>query len=717
MALRGDEEIDSLLSIMGGCDSLTAEVSHAATSTHNKDAEKKKKRAKKRKHLDGEEGEKDRSNQNQDSFAASRLGQNCFRWPQSNKGHRHLALGPGLAHDCKGYIMSHSNEDAATRSWYGSLPCDNCGASSSAHELYITLDPQQCEEAEAKAIMSLASIIVAARNARCLMGEYYVISAESTSKDQGLLVPAVNSIQCSSEIISRQLDLFTGRVLSQLKKITETVHPKNSSVAKKSFSCIPSDDLILLKEKAASMVKSIAEYKSAIITPSPAINMTSHKIDAMAMCDVVYYRSYYSTITLFGDTIKCKKGVFVKALIPHPPTFFSCPGLAWDALESGRKAFSIFLGSSKVCDNHDGTSNERHFKTYAAPLDATTRNLLLDSWSLKSHLDGNCVAVGDINPLLQLWQSRFLESLRHVWATGYSLAVSPLALQASPPLPKNDTNNQYENLLQCNETISISSAVSIWRDSIRDYPAHFYAYACPTERSLDVISNHLKLLAENDCAVEAGAGTGYWSALINSFSPKTLPTDRNQTEHIPLVLPYDIAPPSGTSPNEYHGLIPTFTEVKIEDSLEKPRMGTSQQADSTQASTLMLCYPPPASDMALASLSNHIQNEDATYLTIWKRKNPQQNRVPDIHSPAFGFCSSQPCGNFARKRCRFARCLQYCSPSCFQKHASSRRAYLAIHMVHLPFDVDINFNSYDHFINLQTITVTKKRKDKRKKGS
>lgn len=765
MALRGDEEIDSLLSIMGECYQSTAEASHVGHPTHSKDTEKKKKkRQKKRSRLEDHRHEKDRSNQNRNSFAASRLGQNCFRWPQSNKGHRHLALGCGLAHDCKGYAMSQSNEDSVTNSFYGSTPCDNCGSTSSAHELCITLDPQQGKESETKTIMSLASIIVAARNARCVIGEYFVILPTPTSNNHELLQPAVNSIQCNGDIISRRLDCFTGRVLSELKKITDEsteplriggTHPKKSSVAKRSFSGNSYEDLLLLKEKAASMAKSVAEYKSAIITRSSAVNMASHKMDAMAASDIVYYRSYYSALTLFGDIIKVDNDVFLEALIPHPPTYFSCPGLAWDALESGRKAFGIFLGSSNLCDYHAATSNEQHYKKYAAPLDAFTRNLLLESWGLKSRLNGNCLALGDRNPLLQFWQSRFLETLRHVWATGYSLAVSPQMLQASLSRPKSDTNNKHENQLKCNETISISSAVSTWRDSIRDYPANFYAYACPTERSLSVISNHLTLQAQNGFAVEAGAGTGYWSALINSFSPSKLLAEENQVEHIHLVIPYDIAPPSGTTPNEYHGRIPTFTHIKLEDSLEQPRLDISHQSASTETSTLLLCYPPPASNMATASLSNHMQNEgehlihigewqgltgnamfedllsrnfscqlceplpfwgtDASYLTIWKRKSKQQNTASEFFSPAFGYCSSQPCCNLAKKRCRFARCLQYCSLSCFQQHASSRRAYLAIHMVQLPFDGGIHFDRYDHFIDLLPKTVPKQRKKTRKK--
>jgi hypothetical protein len=334
-----------------------------------------------------------------------------------------------------------------------------------------------------------------------------------------------------------------------------------------------------------------------------------------------------------------------------------------------------------------------------------------------------------------------MESLRHLWATGYSLAIAPLALQANISTSKNDTNSKESNQLEQNETIALSSSVSIWRDSIRDYPANFYAYACPTDRSLDVILSHLKSLPKNSVAVEAGAGTGYWSALINSVS---------DSKSLSPVVPYDIAPPSELSSNDYHGLIPTFTEVKRADSLEQ----TGGNSSDRSTPTLILCYPPPASNMALKALSTHIQNggqtlmhvgewqgltgndsfeqlltqnfycnesellpcwgTDATYLTIWKRK--MQQSVPEFFSPAFGYCSSQPCSNLAKRRCKFARCLQYCSLSCFQKDYASRRAYLAMHLMQLSVNSDVDFDCEDHFIEIQSGEgVTKKRKKTWKK--
>ena len=565
--------------------------------------------------------------------------------------------------------------------------------------------------------------IVAARNARCVLGEYYISSA---SKNNVSLLPPTNSVHSTSSVISRRLDLFSGRVLVELRKL-ETKH--------RMFNIPTQDNLMYLKQKTQTMINAITSYKKVLTISCSDIEVMDYRLKAIACCDMLYYRCYYTSITFCNSPSGADKNVDLMPLIPHPSTYFSCSGLAWDARDSGSKALAIFLGES-----NEGRDNSSHnFTKYAAPLDESTRSMIMDTWGLKSRLNYKSSATVANNPLLILWQSRFLETVRHVWATGYANAISARLLDTRS-FQLNTTSGKasyktggigiFGNVnigipdFPRNETLSVSEAVSCWKDSNRDYPANFYAYACPTKSSIMKISNLLKLQPNNKNAIEAGAGTGYWSALINSSGN--------------TVLPYDISPPSQSTQNSYHGNTPTFTYVKSASIFQESSITTLHES----AATLLLCYPPPQAEMASTALSKHIEyggqnviyigewqgltadaefeelltqhfyclssellptwGTDATYLTIWERKDVKKPGCPgrDLFSPSFGYCSSQPCSNTAQRRCKFARCLQYCSEVCFQKHDSSRRACLALHMVQLPLESDFLFDSDAHFVDL-----------------
>ena len=244
--------------------------------------------------------------------------------------------------------------------------------------------------------------------------------------------------------------------------------------------------------------------------------------------------------------------------------------------------------------------------------------------------------------------------------------------------------------------------------------------------------------------LEAGAGTGYWSALLNA--------KLHGIKKEPVVA-YDLTPPSSNNgkvveSNEYHGNIPTFLRVHQADTLSQ---ALSSSAITSGASTaLLLCYPPPASDMAYNALSAHISkggrivvhvgewqgltgsNEfeallkkefscqetdvvplpswgtDATYLTIWSRKvsgDEDGGASATLFSPAIGFCSVEQCSSAARKRCRYARSLQYCSRDCYQKHSTQRKAILALHMVHTISGDELKYENDGHFMDLKQISI------------
>ena len=259
--------------------------------------------------------------------------------------------------------------------------------------------------------------------------------------------------------------------------------------------------------------------------------------------------------------------------------------------------------------------------------------------------------------------------------------------------------------------------------------------------------------------MEAGAGTGYWSALLNA--------ELNGIKKEPVVA-YDLTPPSSNNgkiveSNEYHGNIPTFMRVHQADTLSQAL--SSSAITSGTSTALLLCYPPPATDMAFNALSVHISKggrivmhigewqgltgsdefeallkqefncqevvplpswgTDSTHLTIWSKKMSGEEQDGDasdeIFSPAMGFCSVEQCSNAATKRCRYARSLQYCSMDCYQKHSAQRKSFLSLHMVHTISGDELKYQNDGHFMDLKQILTKresrprKKRKKKRRR--
>ncbi len=701
-ALTGDDEIDLLLSQMGGGDEAAAIPPVSASTTSKKEKErpakrkKKKKQKRKRDTSDGVEGVAI-------SFADTRLTQNPFEWPCC-----HLVLGSALAHDCNQFTCDNDANPAS---------CKNCGKSAATHELRISCpDTKKDNDDDLFSVISIASMIVACRNARCLMAEYYPIESDKHFRH---FLPPMNSIASDSKLIMNKLDYNIGNVLAKVKKMESNVS---------SSAPISSSDVELLREKVSELVKTTIAYKETIkaarsastnATKATGLALIEARLAAMAACDEVYYRCYYASF-FFGSANQAD----LISLVPHPPTYFTCPGLAWDAKDSGTCSLEVFLG-----EMNDGRSSD----SFAAPLDDATRELLLNIWCLQERLPSSKAPLGQSNPLLTLWQSRFLESLRHIWTTHYAFVKSPYALKAALNLKHCD---DHSDPLIRHETYGLSPEAETWRGSIRDYPANFYGYAVATQQALEAIS---KALGNEECIVEAGAGTGYLSAQLASHFKK----DRSGT-----VFPYDITPPRQANAvaeeqsNEYHGQVPTFIDVHQAQSFEQAKsMLTSTGANSS----LLLCYPPPASEMAAVALSQCIVNgcrtvihvgewqgmtgnaafesmlqdnficeekdiiqlplwgTDATYLTIWRKKSVNESSRQTF-SPAIGYCSAAQCSNFARRRCRFARCLQYCSADCFRAHVSTRKAILAVLMLHLSPSNDLDFEHVNHFVPLSWLT-------------
>lgn len=729
MALHGDNDIDDLLASWGGEEATTASKSVTNQSLSESPEEKKKLKKKHKKK------KRERSKRNNTiSFAETRLSQNCFRWP-SIDGKHFLYLGSGLVLDCKGYTCNDQSS-------YGASICQSCGKSSATHELCISSssilgdnDDDIMKKCHPLSILSVANIIVSSRNIRCLISEHY-----PEVKQKNDLLPPLNSIAVSPQAISNALDAHIGRILITLKRMQkEILKPSNKhqyrDIQKEfktlgSVASISRSDVEILQERTTILISCMQEYKKAItstdVNTTSSINILEKRLSAIISCDAIYYRCYYSAIISPCATDRDVNGNIMASIIPHPPTYFSCPGLSWD-VNSGLESLRIFLGESS------------NYEDLAAPLDESTKQMILKSWGLEDRLLSNSTTTDRdeaiSNPLLTLWQSRFLETIRHVWCTRYS------KLQSTKVLGTTNTTIQVKtdvDVLKIHDTMAISPEVSLWRDSVREYPANFYAYASPTDQALQVISKLMESL-EVEQIVEQGAGTGYWSSLLNAkLSQKKLETGYEA---------YDISPPSPTegsdttiaSSNEYHGNIPTFMHVQKADAHNSTRTSSPKTA-------LLLCYPPPDSDMAYGALTAHINKgghivihigewkgltgntlfeellkkqfycdkkdvvqlpiwgTDATYLTIW-RKIVGEN---SCSTSAIGYCSSENCSNEAKRRCRYARCLQYCSLECYQSHSSRRRALLALHMICVGQEELLNCEDDNHFLDMSDICAVKR---------
>ena len=822
MALRGDDEIDSLLDMMGGGSTGQAPTITPGNRNTSDDAPAPKKlKSDGQQQGSREKSKKKVKKKKKKSFADARLSQNHFEWPTC-KGKRWLYLGGGLLNNCKEYICEDDKS-------YGSSKCQSCGLSAATHTLHLSRScwaegiDDSVRDLYPPSIVSLAQTVVATRNVRCLIGEYYAESnllggsPRDCSKDD--LFPALNSNPFSCEKIASNLDIWVGTALSCTKTMMAVLSKLNRSQSKVPgiqegyrrvlISSVSTSDAQLVQDKVSAMVNTVQEYKTTIEANFSAkgvkeLTLVEKRLVALASCDAIYYRCYYAAAVACGSTSGTN---VISAMIPHPPTYFSCPGLAWDINNAGVESLRVFLGES----NH-----VKYDEKTAAPLlwtdtqrgpygpfrendgcidENATKHMLLESLGL-----GDCLCSSSTrsdsfdkevpNPLLALWQSRFLENIRHLWTTKYSKEMAFREIRKSDMQWKTNNgaqvannNNQEESLLKLHETLVLSPAVARWRDSIRDYPANFYAYAAPTSEALKAISDCCQS-GGIEQIIEAGAGTGYWSSQILSHFHKQYGKCGREASAVPLVAPYDVAPPSkdnsrASVSNEYHGNIPTFMAVQEAESLSKA-LPTPSQSNSKVA--LLLCYPPPGCDMAHKTLTTHIKcggravihvgewqgltgdanfealltehfycNEDdvlqlpmwgtdATYLTIWRRKDGEYDSEDEdlSHSPAIGFCSMEGCtrrpdhnrGGLGFKRCKYARCLQYCTQSCYEEHWPWRRAMLALHMIQVDsleerfHQDDFWYHSDAHFVKIEEITPStekpsaverpkKKRKKKR----
>jgi hypothetical protein len=113
-----------------------------------------------------------------------------------------------------------------------------------------------------------------------------------------------------------------------------------------------------------------------------------------------------------------------------------------------------------------------------------------------------------------------------------------------------------------------------------------YTWAIPDPETVRFVSGHL-----GTCAIEIGAGSGYWAWLL--------------AQHGIDILAYDTAPPNSVSTNEWHSPWDADTGTflhQLRETFYPVELGGPEQAAQHAERTLFLCWPPYKKDMALQCL-------------------------------------------------------------------------------------------------------------------
>ncbi len=397
-------------------------------------------------------------------------------------------------------------------------------------------------------------------------------------------------------------------------------------------------------------------------------------------CDGAYFRMYYlqncGFVTIPSEV----------AFLPHPTTYFGSQNLTWNVAakdyiaelaESMKKSSSVLIS--------DDRWNEL-MKGLGANLSSTNNEL---------------------DSLSYLHQNRLSESIFIFHKSGW--IDSDVAKEKTMQSLKYSANPvDDEDAFYLKHETPASLIVKEWRDSCRDLLCNLYAYATLSPDHIKGIKTTLQHASITN-VIEMGAGTGYVAHLLREAGL--------------TVSAYDVAPtkptkdqPNNTSSNEYHGSSPPFCNVSSAES--KTLKSIIRKRDSKKTA-LLLCYPPPRSDMALEAakafikrggktiiyigefngltgsspFENKLQHwfelkyrasclhwgTDAAEVTIWSMSDGASASFMDLRSEILVPCSQ--CKQSAVSRSRLSRPLAYCSNTCFNTHKYEREVHFAFNMI------------------------------------
>jgi hypothetical protein len=394
-------------------------------------------------------------------------------------------------------------------------------------------------------------------------------------------------------------------------------------------------------------------------------------VSLIICCDAAYFRMYYlqnsANLPIENETV----------FLPHPPTYFGSKNVAWE-----------------VCDHTTDLMNSMREKN--------RDNIGAERWNCLIQELGIAPPSRESDSLSFMQRNRLSESILLFRKRGWIHSK-----QAKRQFLKSikhsitSTSRDPETLFYAAHETPAPPILKEWRDSCRDFLCTLYAYATISPRMIDELKGILRKESISDKnIVEIGAGTGYVANLLVKAGF--------------IVTAFDVAPTKrGDASNEYHGSSPPFCHVEYADSGNFQSAFRQRKAKET---ALLLCYPPPLSDMAEASLKSFVNlggrtviyvgefsgltgsskfehflsghfdfkyrrrclnwGSDAAELTVWtKSEHREQQSQRNLVQ-----CSG--CKNLVpTRRFRMCRPLSYCTETCFDAHKVERGLHFAFNMI------------------------------------
>ncbi|KAK1942951.1 hypothetical protein P3T76_005588 [Phytophthora citrophthora] len=420
--------------------------------------------------------------------------------------------------------------------------------------------------------------------------------------------------------------------------------------------------------------------------------------------DQMYFQTYYAALVLYGRAC---------GAVPSPETYLKELERFTPESTSQLEAFL----------NRELSESDRLVKSLALPVaTSTSQDEIARERQRAQQQEG-------ANPLLTIYHARLREGVRLFYEEGVGMDGEMDAVLNAPKTSDQDKrvkstkkkpqkkHYRREKKNGRSEADGVPSTLvempsypllAQWRNNCRDWCCHLYAYATPTQEALDVMAKHAPI-------VEVGAGTGYWSSLLQRADVD--------------VVAYDKAPPSaeGVEGNAYHGHVPAFCSVG--------RGGPEVLSQEDMAGrSLFLCYPPPGDAMAVRSIQlfqgdvvlhvgewqgdtgdSRFESElqrrfvleqeislpnwgnSAYGLTVWRRKTKEAESVAWRAMSCFhcdkSLADAADEGDSLR-RCVICKTNVYCSPTCVQRDTVGHTAEHAARLVFL--EEPTSDVAYDH---------------------
>ena len=403
-------------------------------------------------------------------------------------------------------------------------------------------------------------------------------------------------------------------------------------------------------------------------------------IQLIIHCDAAYFRMYY--LQNSGNLPIENEETF----IPHPPTYFGSKNMTWNVFDHATDlAQAMRKKYIEISDNR---------------WDSLMQELGINQSSL------------ELDPLSFMHRNRLSESI-FIFHNSSWIRSKEAKAHYTESMKRKTKPLDRESLFYSTHETPAPHIVREWRDSCRDLLCNLYAYATISPKIIhDIKEFFRKESIACKHVMEMGAGTGYIADLLNRADLG--------------VSAFDVAPTkredgNGNAFNEYHGLSPPFYHVEYADS-KKIRLETSE-------TSLLLCYPPPLSDMAEDSLTSFVNQggrtvihigefsgltgsskfenflgrrfdlkhrtpclnwgSDAAELTIWIKRKKPENSCTSTTLVRCSWCKHVG----ATSRYRLCRPLSYCKSSCFDAHKDERGVHFAFNMIPEVINADDSISS------------------------